>query len=209
MTAGDTSRSGPRAWRRPVAVMVALAAATVACGGGDDSDATGVVDGERSIELRDATGPHVDAPDRAMAMTVDAVEVAGDDILVRLRVENEDDGYLDLGVQGTRYGPLLVMRDDPGHVYPGRAVEPAGIPGRRVADLSFRLDGPLDRDAETFTVELTTQRGPLVSPPAALPDGDGVRWRVDGGADGAEPTFAVAPRLPDLIDFWLETSPLL
>lgn len=210
MTTCDAPRTSRRARRRWVALVTALGVAVAACGGGDDPEVSDVVDGDRSIELRDEAGPSVDAPDREMAMTVDAVETHGADILVRLRVENRDDGYLDLGVQDTIYGPLLVMRDDRGNVYDGRAEEPAGIPGRRVADLSFRLDGPIEPDAEAFTLELATQRGPIASPSAALPDGDGVRWRVDDRADGdgSAPTFADAPRLPDLIDFWLETRPL-
>ncbi len=200
------------------ACLIALALSTAACEVADDdatTDATSTV--VSRIELRDETGPHVDAPDRAMAMTVDAIEIAGDDILVRLRVGNSDDGYLDMGVRGTIYGPLLVMRDDRGGVYESYAVEPAGIPGRRVADLSFRLAGPLDRDSTSFTLELATQRGPLTSPAATLPERDGIRWRVDDepGATatsvdtgGSEPVFAEAPRLPDLIHFWLETEAL-
>lgn len=206
MTTHGTRRDGHR--RHRIAALVLALAATAACGGGD-GDRGEIVDGGRTIELRDEPGPFVEVPERDMAMTVDAVEVDGSDILVRLRVENHRDEYLDLGVRGTRYGSLLVLTDDLDHAYPGRAVEPAGIPGGRVADLSFRLDGPLDRDAETFTLELTTQRGPLVSPATDLPATDGVRWRVDGGsAADAEPTFAVAPRLPKLVDFWLETAPL-
>jgi hypothetical protein len=208
MTKSATLRAGYRSRRQVAALVTALAVVGVACGGGDGSSSGDAADGGPSIELEDETGPYVDAPDRDMAMTVDAVEVEGSDILVRLRVENRDDGYLDLGVQGTLYGPLLVMHDDLDNVYEGRAVEPAGIPGSRIADLSFRLDGPLVRDAETFTLELRTQRGPLVSPPGPVPDGDGVRWRVDDGAGGSEPTHATAPRLPDLIHFWLETAPL-
>lgn len=172
-----------------------------------------------AIDFRDEVGPQVDAPDRAMAMTVDAIDITGDDILVRLRVSNSDDGYLDLGVEGTIYGPLLVMRDDRGSVYESYAVEPAGIPGRRIADLSIRLAGPLDRDATSFTLELATQRGPLTSPAATLPERDGIRWRVDDpasatatsvdtGPSGPEPAFAEAPRLPELIHFWLETDVL-
>jgi hypothetical protein len=84
-----------------------------------------------------------------------------------------------MGVEDTIYGPLLVMHDDRGNRYDSYAVEPAGVPGRRVADLSFRLIGPLDPDAESFTLELTTQRGPLTSPSGDLPEGDGVRWQVD------------------------------
>lgn len=152
-------------------------------------------------------------------MTVDAVDVEGDDILVRIRVENSDDGYLDMGVQNTIYGPLLVMRDDRDNSYESYAVEPAGIPGRRIADLSFRLAGPLDPAAETFMLELATQRGPLTSPDGTVPDGDGVRWRVaeapradptlgDTNPEGSEPLYAPAPRLPDLVHFWLETEPL-
>jgi hypothetical protein len=175
--------------------------------------------GDAPVELRDEIGPHVDAPDRAMAMTVDAVEIADDDILVRVRVANSDDVYLDLGVEATIYGPLLVMHDDRGTRYESYAVEPAGIPGRRVADLSIRLAGPLDPRARSFTLELATQRGPLTSPDAALPRHDGIRWRVDApsgatatsaatGPSESAPEFAAAPRLPDLIDLWLETDPL-
>ena len=145
------------------------------------------------------------------------IGVDGDDVLVRLRVENHRDAYLDLGVQGTIYGPLLVMIDDRGQRYEGYAEEPAGIPGRRLADLSFRLEGPIDRGAESFTLERATQRGTVTSPSAALPAGDGVRWRVDdpvagapasAGSDPSEPGFAAAPRLPELIHFWLHTEPL-
>jgi hypothetical protein len=68
-------------------------------------------------------------------------------------------------------------------------------------------------------LELATHRGPLTSPDGALPDGDGVRWRVDEAPpaaptlgdtnpDGLEPLYAGAPRLPDHVDFWLETEPL-
>lgn len=206
MTTGGTRHVGRRTRRRLVALIAALAA-TAACGG--DADGSSIVEeGDRSIELRDEVGPSVDVPEQDMAMTIDAVEFEGDFILVRLRVENRADGYLDLGVQGTWYGPLLVMHDDRDRRYEGRADEPAGIPGKRVADLSFRLDGPLDRDADTFTLELTTQRGPIVSPSESLPKGDGVRWLVDDGTDDSDPTYAVPPRLPDLIDFWLETTPL-
>ncbi|MFP5489295.1 MAG: hypothetical protein ACLGHQ_13440, partial [Acidimicrobiia bacterium] len=136
---------------------------------------------------------------------------------VRIRVANRDDAYLDLGVQDTIYGPLLVMVDERGHRYEGYAHEPAGIPGRRLADLSFRLAGPLDPDAESFTLELATQRGTVTSPSAALSDGDGVRWRVDdpvagapapAGSEPGEPGFAATPRLPELIHFWLHTEPL-
>jgi len=209
MTTGDRRHDGRRTRRRVAAVAVALALTGAACASDDDAGTNVVVEGDRSIELRDETGPSVHVPDQDMAMTIDAIEVDGNDILVRLRVENRKDGYLDLGVQGTRYGPLLVMRDEDDRRYEGRAVEPAGIPGERVADLSFRLDGPLDPDAETFTLELTTQRGPLVSPAAGLPADDGVRWRVADGDEAGEPTFAVPPRLPELIDFWLETAPLV
>lgn len=222
MKSGETAQQGlvARQRRRLLAILAALAVTTAACEPDEnDSTAEEAAADQSSIELRDETGPHVDAPDRAMAMTVDAVEFDGDDILIRLRVENSDDGYLDMGVQDTIYGPLLVMRDDQNNVYEARAVEPAGIPGRRIADLSFRLDGPLDRNAESFTLELATQRGPLITPSAELPTGDGVRWRIGdvvagamGSADadrgGAEPGFASAPRLPDLIHFWLETDPL-
>lgn len=207
MTTVGTRRDRRRVAPRIVALTTALVTATAACGA-DDAGSSILVDADRSIELRDETGPSADVPDHDMAMMVDAVEVDGDHILVRLRVVNRDDGYLDLGVQGTRYGPLLVMRDDRDHVYEGRAVEPAGIPGERVADLSFRLDGPLDPDAETFTLELTTQRGPILSPSEALPEGDGVRWRVDDGSSDGDPKFSLPPRLPELIDFWLETTPL-
>lgn len=206
--------------RRLVAVPLAIALSTAACNTSDDRTASGpVASVDAPIEFRDRTGPHVDEPDRAMAMTVDAVDVDGDDILVRIRVENSDDGYLDMGVKNTIYAPLLVMRDDHDNSYESYAVEPAGIPGRRIADLSFRLAGPLDPAAETVMLELATQRGPLTSPTWTLPDGDGVRWRVGeaspstptlGGTnpDGSEPLYAAAPRLPDLIHFWLETAPL-
>ena len=194
-----------------VAILFALA--TAACGESDD-DAAGNVD--TAVEFRDEGGPQVDAPDRAMAMTVDAVEIAGDDILVRVRVSNHDDEYLDMGVQHTRYGPLLVMHDDRDNRYESYAVEPAGVPGRRIANLSFRLAGPLDRDSTSFTLELATQRGPLTSPAATLPRHDGVRWRVDDPSataandtePGSGPVFAAAPRLPEYINFWLESEPL-
>jgi hypothetical protein len=199
-------RAGRRRRRSLPVLLVVLAVAATACSSDDDDATGGSTPAEASIDLRDDPGPHVEAPGRAMAMTVDAVEVDGDDILVRVRVENHDDGYLDLGVQDTIYGPLAVMHDDLRNRYEGEAVEPAGIPGRRLAELSFRLAGPLDGDAESFTLELATQRGPLTSPSGPLPDGRGVRWRVDA-VDG-EPTFAAAPRLPDLINFWLETRPL-
>ncbi len=222
---GGAGAPGGHAIRRrrwSAAWLTALALSITACDTADGEagpDATATSTVGTSIELRDEVGPHVDAPDRAMAMTVDAIDVAGDDILVRLRVGNRDDGYLDLGVQGTIYGPLLVMRDDRGNVYDSYAVEPAGIPGRHVADLSFRLAGPLDRGSTSFTLELATQRGPLTSPAAPLPVDDGVRWRVDDPVvatatsvatvpDGSGPVFAAAPRLPDLIHFWLETDPL-
>jgi hypothetical protein len=194
--------------RALVAIVAALAIATTACDAREDDatvDASDVEGG--AIEFRDGTGPRVDAPDRAMAMTIDAVETHGDDILVRIRVENADDGYLDMGADDTIYGPLLVMHDDRGNRYDSYAVEPAGVPGRRVADLSFRLVGPLDRAAESFTLELATQRGPLASPSTALPEGHGVRWQVDEPS-GSEPAYAAPPRLPDLIHFWLETDPL-
>ena len=117
--------------------VVTLALSTAACATPDDNASIGTAaDADAPIALRDGVGPHVNAPDRAMAMTLDAVEIAGDDILMRLRVENSDDNYLDMGVQDTIYGPLLVMRDDRDNQYESLAVEPAGVPGRRIADLS-------------------------------------------------------------------------
>lgn len=222
MTAGEFEprrHLAPRG-RRLAAVLIALALSTTACNTSDNSTTNGTVASvDAPIDFRDRTGPHVDDPDRAMSMTVDAVDVAGDDILVRFRVANSDDSYLDMGVQSTIYGPLLVMRDDLDNSYESYAVEPAGIPGRRIADLSFRLQGPLDPAAETFVLELATQRGSLTSPAGTLPEGDGVRWRVeeappatptpgDTDPDGSEPLYASAPRLPDLVHFWLETEPL-
>lgn len=200
---------------RSLTLTVAALTLTAAACNTDTDDITDA----GAIEFRDGAGPRVDTPERAMAMTVDAVETKGDDILVRVRVENTDDGYLDMGVEDTIYGPLLVMRDDRGNRYDSYAVEPAGVPGRRVADLSFRLIGPLDRDSTSFELELATQRGPLTTPAAPLPHHDGIRWRIDDQAAatptsaatnpvGSEPIFAAAPRLPDLIHFWLETDPL-
>lgn len=220
--APDARTVGQRRWL--AASLTALVLSAAACATADDdasadTSADASAGADAPIELRDQIGPHVDAPDRAMAMTVDAIDVVGDDILVRVRVSNSDDRYLDLGVQDTIYGPLLLMRDDREHLYESYAVEPAGIPGHRIAHLSFRLAGPLDPGATTFTLELATQRGPLIAPDATLPSGDAVRWRVDDPADGtptssdtvrdeSEPVYAAAPRLPDLIHFWLETEPL-
>ncbi|MEP1125815.1 MAG: hypothetical protein ABJH68_18195 [Ilumatobacter sp.] len=218
VVASRTRRSRRRLSLTALAAIVALS--TAACGATDDGATSGAaVDADTPIELRDQVGPHVDAPERSMSMTVDAVDTVGNDVLVRLRVANSDDDYLDMGVQDTIYGPLLVMRDDRGNLYESLAVEPAGVPGRRIADLSFRLAGPIDPDATSFTLELATQRGPLTSPTAALPLHDGIRWRIDvpstavPGATDADPdpsgpVFASAPRLPDLVHFWLETEPL-
>lgn len=213
-------RPRPSRRRAVVALVGVLALSTVACDvPADDAAPVTPAEAEVAIEFRDEVGPHTNAPDRAMAMTVDAVEVVGDDILIRLRVENSSDHYLDMGVEDTIYGPLLVMHDDRGNVYESYAVEPAGVPGRRIADLSFRLIGPLKPDAASFTLELATQRGPLTSPSAPLPNLDGVRWRIDdptaatppstGSSSGeSKPVYAAAPRLPDLVHFWLETDPL-
>lgn len=218
--AGAPAARPIRQRRWAVTVLTALALSTASCDApNDEASPDASVNVDAPIEFRDEVGPRAEAPDRAMAMTVDAVDVVGDDILVRLRVENRDDGYLDMGVQDTLYGPLLVMRDDQANRYESYAVEPAGIPGRRVADLSFRLIGPLDRDSTSFELELATQRGPLTTPAAPLPHHDGIRWRIDDQAAatptsaatnpvGSEPIFAAAPRLPDLIHFWLETDPL-
>lgn len=216
-----TRRARPASRSRWLAALfTAVALSSAACNAQDDNATTGAaVDVDGQIEFRDEVGPHVEAPDRAMAMTVDAVETAGDHVLIRLRVENSDDGYLDMGVQGTIYGPLLVMRDDRDNMYESLAVEPAGVPGRRIADLSFRLTGPLDPDATRFTLELATQRGPLTSPTAPLSTQDGVRWRIDDPTAAtltstdtnpgtSDPIYAAAPRLPDLVHFWLETDPL-
>ena len=216
-----TRRARPTSRRSGLtAFVVTLALSTAACATPDDNASIGTAaDADAPIELRDEVGPHVNAPDRAMAMTLDAVEIAGDDILMRLRVENSDDNYLDMGVQDTIYGPLLVMRDDRDNRYESLAVEPAGIPGRRIADLSFRLAGPLDPDATSFTLELATQRGPLTAPNALLPDDGGIRWRIDDPTAATpastdsnpgddEPVYASAPRLPDLVHFWLDTDPL-
>lgn len=217
----DARRAWPTSRMRWSAVVVAaLALSTAACSGLEDNAINDTnAEADTPIEFRDEVGPYVNAPDRAMTMTVDAVETTGDDILIRLRVENSDDAYLDMGVQDTIYGPLLVMRDDRGNLYESYAVEPAGVPGQRVADLSFRLAGPLDPDAMSFTLELATQRGPLASPTAALSRGNGIRWRIDGATAAAVesnstnqgesgPIYAAAPRLPDLVHFWLETDPL-
>lgn len=214
-------RTRPTRRNRWLAAFVTAVALSIAACNAQDDDATAdtIVDADTPIEFRDEAGPHVDAPERAMAMTVDAVETAGDDILIRLRVENSDDDYLDLGARDTIYGPLLVMRDDRDNLYESFAVEPAGIPGRRIADLSFRLAGPLDRDATSFTLELDTQRGPLTSPTAPLSAHSGIRWRIDEptaalptssdtGPGTSDPAYASAPRLPDLVHFWLETDPL-
>lgn len=131
------------------------------------------------LEFRNEIGPRAIDLDHEMMMVVDAVETSADDIFVRLRVANSSDRYLDLGVRGNRYGPLLVMRDDLDNTYDGLAVEPAGIPGSSIGHVRFRLRGPVDPDAATLTFELATQRGTLESPPVGAPADDGVYWSTE------------------------------
>ena len=72
-------RARPTSRRRWLAALfTALAFSSAACNRQDDNATTDtVVDADTPIEFRDEVGPHVDAQDRAMAMTVDAVETAG------------------------------------------------------------------------------------------------------------------------------------
>ncbi|WP_040493815.1 hypothetical protein [Ilumatobacter nonamiensis] len=151
------------------------------------------------VERRSSIGPHAADSERAMALAVDSIQVDGDDILLSLRVINDDDHDLAVGAEDTFYAPLVVLHDDLDNAYPARAVEPAGVYAHSVGHLDLRLEGPLDPDATEFTTELTTDRGTIETGPAELPTGDAVRWWVDENPTRGQPEFADLPHLPDLI----------
>ena len=127
-------------------------------------------------ENRQEIGPRVLDADGTVMMVVDSLDVSGDDILVGLRVVNGSDGFLNVSVDYTRYGPLLVVRDDRGNTDSSLAIEPAGIESHQIGRLGFRLHGPFDPDATEFTVELATNRGLLTTEPIPAPASDVVRW---------------------------------
>lgn len=214
--------------RRRSAVAAAVAAASIVPACADDGPSRSGPTTEPSggdpaaVERRAEPGPVAIAPDHAMSMVLDALEVVGDDIFVRLRVVNGLDRFLDIGVTDSRYGPLLVMTDDLGNRYPAEAVEPIGIHPSSIGHLRLRLAGPLHADATTFSLEVPTDRGPLTSESAPTPSGAAVAWWItpppdpdDGGGspdpaidtDG-EPVFGASPRLPDLINEWLTNTPI-
>ena len=137
---------------------------------------------ELVVESRVEIGPRALDIDAAMMLVVDALDVSGDDIFVRVRVVNASDQFLNVEDEDNLYGPLLVIRDDRDNTYPARAVEPAGVASYTVGDMRFRVDGPFDPDAEDITVEVATSRGILATEPIAAPDGGVVRWLTESPA---------------------------
>lgn len=127
-------------------------------------------------ETRSEIGPRALDVDAAMMLVVDALDLSGDDIFVRVRVVNGSDQFLNVEDENDLYGPLLVIRDDRDNTYPARAVEPAGVGSYTVGRMRFRVDGPFDPRADEFTVEVATSRGRLTTDPIAVPEGGVVRW---------------------------------
>lgn len=124
-------------------------------------------------------GPRTMDAAREMMVIIDSIVDSDDDIRVRMRIVNLGEEPFDVGAEDTFYAPLIVLVDDLGNSYPGVAVEPAGIDGRSVGHFDLRVDGPLDPDASQFTVEVTTIRGPIATPPAPAPVGDAAQWLVE------------------------------
>lgn len=152
-------------------------------------------DAPLAVEDRLEIGPRAVDLERSMTMVVDSLDASGDDIFIRLRIANFRDEYLDLGVQHTRIGPLVVMYDDRGSSYESLAVEPAGIQPSSVGYVRFRLAGPLDPAAEEFIVELASQRGTLITPPAPTPIGGSVRWMDARASSTPGPTVTHGERV--------------
>jgi hypothetical protein len=124
-------------------------------------------------------GPRALDVDAAVMMVVDAIDVSGDDLFVRVRVVNASDQFLNVEANDALYGPLLVMSDNRDNVYPARAVEPAGVDVYSVGQMRFRFDGPMDSDAEEITFEISTSRGRFRTEPTAVPDGGIARWWIE------------------------------
>lgn len=199
------------AWTRHWASAVLLAAVASACTGGDgttsgdaDPDAsaapavTETIDGV-VVETRSRLGPLAIDDEREMTLAVDSMHLVDDDILVRVRVTNDGDQALAIGADDTLYGPLVVLHDDLSNTYPARAVEPAGVYAHSTGLLELRVDGPLDPGAAEFTVELSTDRGPLETEPTEVPTGDAVRWWSGETTTSDVATYADLPHLPELI----------
>lgn len=127
-------------------------------------------------EFRREIGPRALDVDASMMMVLDSIDMSGDDLFVRLRVVNASDRFLNVEAEETRYGPLLELHADDGATYLARAVEPIGVDVFSIGQLRLRLDGPFDRDAEEFTIEINTSRGRLMTEPIPTPTGDIVRW---------------------------------
>ena len=177
-TATSTSSRTPR----PLASALLIAAVLSACAGSEATEASPsavVESGEVVVESRSEIGPRALDIDAAMMLVVDALDVSGDDIFVRVRVVNGSDRFLNVEDDDDLYGPLLVIRDDRDNAYLARAVEPAGVDRYTVGSMRFRVDGPFDPVAEEFTVEVATSRGLLATEPIAAPDGDVVRWLTE------------------------------
>lgn len=165
-----------------LAAALLLAALLSACAGSEATEASPsavVESGEVVVESRSEIGPRALDIDAAMMLVVDALDVSGDDIFVRVRVVNGSDQFLNVEDEDDLYGPLLVIRDDRNNAYLARAVEPAGVDSYTVGSMRFRVDGPFDPVAEEFTVEVATSRGRLATEPIAAPDGDAVRWLTE------------------------------
>lgn len=180
--------------RRTAATAIVVLAA-VACssevarpddeGGREADDATeATVDegggpGGPEPDVRHDGSPRAFDPAARTMLVLDALELSGDDVFVRLRIANGSGESLDLGVRDTFYGPLGVMSDDLGNSYPARAVEPAGIAAWSVADLRLRLRGPLDPGATELTFLVETRRGPLTVGPVPAPRNEAVSWPLE------------------------------
>lgn len=199
MTARSTAASRRAALAAACLVLVACApngsegdrTATTEPGPSDSAGVTGgrcppAVAPDR--EVRPHVGPRAFDDVAATLVVLDALESAGDDVFVRLRVVNGSATFLDLGVRDTFYGPLAVMTDDLGGDYPAFAVEPTGVDAHSVGQLRLRLRGPLDPAASELTLRLETIRGPLTIDRVPAPCGDAVAWWSEGlpvSVDGA------------------------
>jgi hypothetical protein len=176
--------------RRKLASAVLLVGVVSACAGNDDAapetrssvvtvpDPPNTESSDADSDTPDEIGPRALDADEGVMMVVDAVDVSGDDLFVRVRVVNASDQFLNVEPSDALYGPLLVMSDNRDNIYPSRAVEPAGVDSYSVGEMRFRFDGPLDPEAEQIAFEIGTSRGRLATEPTAVPDGGVARWWI-------------------------------
>lgn len=192
-TTAATGRAAPRhlrhigsGRRRMVSGLVVTALLSACTGSGSSTGSTdppvrseATAADDEVAETQREVGPRALDIEAGLMMVVDAVDVSGDDMFVRVRVVNASEKFVNVQEESGLYGPLLVIRDDHDNSYPARAVEPAGVHASSVGEMRFRIDGPLDPAAQEITFEIATTVGRLETTPIAVPDGGVARWLTE------------------------------